>query len=155
MPDATFRPAGPAAAEPGRPAADIAAGSAAYTEGMADLPPTEPYRLTDSPWFWGLMFAVMAFAGIGLIAPKFDIRQRQVEGRYLGRDAAAQERARRSAGLDPVDLADSARDRDEAQRGRIVPLWTLAVGSAAAAAACGFMLWRERRGPFGPGSQRP
>jgi hypothetical protein len=122
---------------------------------MADLPPTEPYRLTDSPWFWGLMFAVMALAGIGLIAPKFDIRQRQVEGRYLGRDAAAQERARRSAGLEPVDLADSARDRAEAQPGRIVPLWTLALGSAAAAAACGFMLWRERSGPPAPGFRRP
>lgn len=131
---------------------------------MTDQPPRDPSRsrlpdspaadapvtdspVTDSPWFWGLMFAVMALAGIGLIAPKFDVRQRQVEGRYLGRDAAAQERARRSAGLDPVDLADSARDRDQAQPGRIVPLWTLALGSAAAAAACGYMLWRERGQP--------
>jgi len=31
------------------------------------------------------------------------------------------------------------------QPGRIVPLWTLALGSASAAAACGAMLWRERR----------
>lgn len=101
--------------------------------------------LADSPWFWGLLFALMALAGIGLIAPKFDIRQRQVEGRFLGRQAAAEERVRRSAGLEPVDLADAARDRDEAQPGRIVPLWTLALGSASAAAACGAMLWRERR----------
>ncbi len=149
----TCRPGGPAAAE------------ADYTVGMTDQSATDPPRLTggpitdspltDSPWFWGLLFAVMALAGIGLIAPKFDVRQRQVEGRYLGRDAAAQERARRSAGLDPVDLADSARDREEAQPGRIVPLWTLALGSATAAAACGFMLWRERRRPFGPGFDRP
>lgn len=101
--------------------------------------------LTDSPWFWGLLFALMAFAGIGLIAPKFDIRQRQVEGRFLGRQAAADERVRRSAGLEPVDLADTARDRDEVQPDRIVPLWTLALGSGSAAAACGVMLWRERR----------
>lgn len=101
--------------------------------------------LADSPWFWGLLFALMALAGIGLIAPKFDIRQRQVEGRFLGRQATADERVRRSAGLEPVDLADSARDRDEAQPGRIVPLWTLALGSASAAAACGVMLWRERQ----------
>ena len=111
---------------------------------MAEPAQSEPLRLTDSPWFWGLMFSVMALAGIGLIAPKFDVRQRQVEGRYLGRDAAARERARRSAGLDAVDLAEAARDREEAQPGRIVPLWTLAIASAAAAAGCGAMLWRER-----------
>ena len=144
----TCRPAGPAAVE------------ADYTVGMTDQASTDPLRpaagpVTDSPWFWGLLFAVTALAGIGLIAPNFDVRQRQVEGRYLGRDAAAQERARRSVGLEPVDLADSARDREEAQRGRIVPLWTLALGSAAVAAACGFMLWRERRRPFGPGFDRP
>ena len=50
----------------------------------------------------------MALAGIGLIAGKFDIRQRQVEGRFLGRQRAAEERARRSAGLPPVDLAATA-----------------------------------------------
>lgn len=112
---------------------------------MVDHAPPEMKRVTDSPWFWGLLFALMALAGIGLIAPKFDIRQRQVEGRFLGRQAAADERVRRSAGLEPVDLADSARDRAEVQPGRIVPLWTLALGSASAAAACGAMLWLERR----------
>ena len=111
---------------------------------MPDPVQLEPCRLTDSPWFWGLAFSVMALAGIGLIAPKFDVRQRQVEGRFLGRDAAARERVRRSAGLEPVDLAEAARDREEAQPGRIVPLWTLALASAAAATACGAMLWRER-----------
>ncbi|MEI7782467.1 MAG: hypothetical protein WCJ18_11155, partial [Planctomycetota bacterium] len=72
----------------------------------------EPYRLTDSPWFWALLFAVMSLVGIGLIAPKFDFRQRQIEGRFLGRQQAAEERARRAAGLEPVDLAEQARDRD-------------------------------------------
>jgi hypothetical protein len=113
---------------------------------MSD-PASEPGPLTDSPWFWGLLFSLMALAGIGLIAPKYDVRQRQVEGRFLGRQAAADERARRSAGLEAIDLADSARDREEAQPGRIVPLWTLAAAAAAAAAACGGMLWRQRRSP--------
>lgn len=104
-----------------------------------------PHGLTDSPWFWGLLFSVMALAGTLLIAPKFDVRQRQVEGRFLGRQAAAIERERRSAGLEPVDLAAEARDREEAQPGRIVPLWTLATGAALAAVGSGVMLWRERR----------
>lgn len=111
-------------------------------------PPARPGPappLTDSPWFWGLAFALMALVGIGLIAPKFDVRQRQIEGRFLGRQRAAIERDRRAAGLEPVDLADGARDRVEAQPGRIVPLWTLATGALLAAIGCGAMLVNERR----------
>ena len=103
----------------------------------------EPYRLTDSPWFWALLFSLMALAGLGLIAPKFDVRQRQIEGRFLGRQQAAEERARRAAGLAPVDLAEQARDRDDVAPKRIVPLWTLATLAAAAAAGSGWMLRRE------------
>jgi Flp pilus assembly protein TadB len=109
--------------------------------------PSESHRLADSPWFWALLFSLMALAGAALIAPKYEFRQRQVEGRFLGRQAAAIERERRSAGLEPVDLADAARDREEAQPGRIVPLWTLATAAAVAAVASAAMLWRERRRP--------
>jgi hypothetical protein len=101
--------------------------------------------MTDSPWFWGLAFALMSLVGIGLIAPKFDVRQRQIEGRFLGRQRAALERDRRAAGLEPVDLADEARDRGEAQPGRIMPLWTLASAALLVAIGCGVMLIRERR----------
>lgn len=103
--------------------------------------------LTDSAWFWGLVFSLTALVAIGLIAPKFAIRQRQVEGRFLGRQAAADARARRAAGLPADDLAEGARDRDEVQQERIVPLWTLATAAAVAAAGSGCMLWRERRRP--------
>ena len=95
----------------------------------------EPYRLTDSPWFWAFLFALVSLAGIGLIAPKFDVRQRQIEGRFLGRQQAAEERARRVAGLPPIDLAVAP--------GRIVPLWTLATLAALAAGGSGWMLRRE------------
>jgi hypothetical protein len=81
--------------------------------------------------------------GLGLIAPKFDVRQRQVEGRYLGRQKAAEERVRRSAGLPATDLADAAVDREAAAPRRMVPLWTLATAAGAAAAGSAFMLRRE------------
>ena len=51
--------------------------------------PHQPFRVVDSPWFWATAFSLMALVGIGLIAPKFDARQRQVEGRFLGRQQAA------------------------------------------------------------------
>lgn len=103
------------------------------------------YRLTDSPWFWGVVFSSMALVGIGLIAPKFDRRQRQVEGRFLGRQQAAIERERRAAGLPPIDLAEEARERDVAAPERIVPLWTLALAAGSAAAGSALMLYREIR----------
>ncbi|MFM8953749.1 MAG: hypothetical protein ACKOOF_11925 [Planctomycetaceae bacterium] len=112
--------------------------------------PEPPLRLTDSPWFWALMFAVMALVGIVAIAPKFDRRQRQVEGRFLGRQEAAVERQRRADGLPATDLAESARPPDARPPERIVPLWTRASLAAAAAAGSAAMLAREaaRRHPM-------
>jgi len=102
-----------------------------------------PFRPADSPWFWGLLFSVMALIGLGLIGPKFDVRQRQIEGRFLGRRQAAIERWRRQAGLPEVDLAEDAVDRSVAAPDRIVPLWTLGTAATAAAVGCGIMLRRE------------
>jgi hypothetical protein len=107
--------------------------------------PSPPFRATDSPWFWGVLFSVMALVGMALIAPKYDIRQRQIEGRYLGRQNAAIERSRRAAGLDPVDLAETAEDRDVVAPGRIVPLWTLATLAVIAGLGSASMLVREIR----------
>jgi hypothetical protein len=107
--------------------------------------PRQPFRLTDSPWFWALAFSLMALVGIGLISRKFDARQRQIEGRFLGRQEAAIERSRRGAGLPPVDLAEEAREREFAQPRRIVPLWTLATAASLAAIGSGVMLHREWR----------
>jgi hypothetical protein len=101
--------------------------------------------LTDSGWFWALMFSLMALVAIALIGPKWDWRQRQLEGRYLGREQAAAERQRRAEGLAPVDLADAAADRDAVAPGRIVPAWTLAMLAVIATAGSAGMLWRERR----------
>ena len=102
--------------------------------------------ISDSGWFWACMFSVMALVGIAAISGKFDFRQRQLEGRLIGRQTAAQERERRAAGLAPIDLADEARDREQAQPGRIVPLWTLVTAAVAGAAGSFVMLVRERRG---------
>ncbi len=106
---------------------------------------TAEYRLTDSPWFWGLLFSAMALVSLALVAPKYDRRQGQIEGRYLGRSQLAAERARRAAGLEPTSLADDTVAMDEAPRSRLIPLWPIAIAAAGAAATCGWMLQREIR----------
>jgi hypothetical protein len=116
----------------------------------------KPPPLTDSGWFWALMFSLMSLAAIALIGPKWDWRQRQLEGRYLGREQTAAERRRRAEGLAPVDLAETVADRDAVAPGRIVPAWTLVTLAAAAAAGSAVMLWRERgagRTAAGPDSR--
>lgn len=108
-------------------------------------------RLTDSPWFWALAFSLMSCVSLVAIAPKFAVRQRQVEGRFLGREQSARERERRSAGLEPIDLAESARAPEEVPETRIVPLWTLVTAAAAGTTASAWLLWRERtRGRSAP-----
>ena len=101
------------------------------------------FRLSDSPWFWGLLFSVMSLIAIGLISPKFDRRQRQVESRFLGRQEAAIERSRRAAGLPPQDLADQARNQDFVAAKRIIPLWTLVLATGITATGSAVMLRRE------------
>lgn len=101
--------------------------------------------VTDSPWFWGLLFSLMGLVALAIIAPKYDRRQGQIEGRYLGRGQLATERSRRAAGLDPSSLADDAVAMAEAPRSRLIPLWPIAAAAATSAAACGWMLLREMK----------
>jgi len=107
--------------------------------------PTRP-PVTDSGWFWAGLFSLMALVGAAAIGGKFDVRQRQIEGRFLGRQRAAVERQRRTAGLPDIDLADTARDPGEVAPARIVPLWTLIALTDTATAVSFAMLARERRG---------
>ena len=85
--------------------------------------PTSAFRLIDSPWLWGLMFSLMALVGLGLIRPKFDVRQSQIEGRFLGRRQSTVERWRRH-----IDGGGRQCAGGERQRG--------AGGAAAACCSC-------------------
>jgi hypothetical protein len=121
-------------------------------ENQAQRAESTPAALTDSPWFWGVLFSLMALVGLALIAPKFAKRQGQLERRFRGREQSALERQRRLAGLPETDLADTASEpvpfdgaAGEGQGGTIVPLWTLAIGAGFAAAGSAVMLARERR----------
>jgi hypothetical protein len=108
-------------------------------------PTPSPFRMTDSGWFWGLLFSLMGLVALAIIAPKYDRRQGQIEGRYLGRGQLAAERMRRAAGERPTSLADDAVAMPGAPRSRLIPLWPIAVTAGLVAAGSGWMLAREYR----------
>jgi hypothetical protein len=47
-------------------------------------------ELTDSPWFWATIFSSMAVAGAIAIAPKYNVRQRQIEIRQTARQRSVE-----------------------------------------------------------------
>jgi hypothetical protein len=51
-------------------------------------PPTTP--LTDSPWFWGYLFATAALVALFLVGPRYLDRQPQLENQYLARQSGGQ-----------------------------------------------------------------
>jgi hypothetical protein len=94
-------------------------------------PPASRPRLTDSPWFWLLIFANAALVGLTLIGPKYDRRQGAIERRYEAR----QEIARRAQEGSPEEANPSAGAAEgpgdeytlPGNSARIVPLRSLAV----------------------------
>lgn len=46
--------------------------------------------ITDSPWFWVLLFAAMGLVMLSVMAPKYAQRQTQIEQQYQGREWARQ-----------------------------------------------------------------
>ena len=60
---------------------------------MANPKQTNRAPITDSPWFWGYVFATAALFGLMLIGPKFAARNLQVQRQYEGRQRALQNRA--------------------------------------------------------------
>ena len=90
--------------------------------------------MTESPWFWGMLFCAAGLLGTLAIGPKYSQRQAQLERKYQGRQRAAQVRQ----GQQPTTrLSDP-----ESTRVRISPVqWALGAGLV-----CGwFVVWRNLR----------
>jgi hypothetical protein len=64
------------------------------------------WRASDSPWFWMIVFAATALAGLAAIAPKFLARQARLDTRHAGREQAWRDRVGETE-ADSVDAAAS------------------------------------------------
>ncbi len=51
---------------------------------MSSSAPVPP--VTDSPWFWVMLFSLAALAGIATIGPKFERREQAIETKFHARE---------------------------------------------------------------------
>jgi hypothetical protein len=97
--------------------------------------PTKPHSpLTDSPWFWVLVFAGMALAALLAIGPKYGGRQARLERQYQARERID---TRTNTQELPQDYASADNT--------LIPLWPLAVILSAVVALAAVMLYRAQR----------
>jgi hypothetical protein len=109
--------------------------------------------ITDSPWFWLLLFSAAAIGGLLAIAPKYAIRQAGVEQKSAAREEVA--RRRQSADLEE-HISDNAVEPPTQRPALQVPLWTLAGTVGVLLMVIATAAWQLRRSPVAlPGDDSP
>jgi hypothetical protein len=101
---------------------------------------------TDSPWFWVLIFSLMALFVLVLMGPKIGRRQAKIELKYQARERIAADQATGNNSADNPRSEQVADRREFASADdTLVPLWPLAAILVIAVLFSWFML--IRRGP--------
>lgn len=54
--------------------------------------------VTDSPWFWVMLFSLAALAGIATIGPKFERREQAIETKFHARERGLKREAAEAGG---------------------------------------------------------
>ncbi len=100
---------------------------------------SEQAPVTDSPWFWVLLFSVVGLIALGGISGQYGRRQARLERQYQARERIAE-----------GEVGDRA-DRDPARRDyatpqhTLIPIWPLAALLAGVIVLAAVMLRREHR----------
>jgi hypothetical protein len=96
---------------------------------MSEKPP-----ITDSPWFWVLLFSLMGLVALVAISGQYGKRQSRLERQYQARERIA------------ADAVADPERRDYSMPGdTLIAIWPLAVVLTGVAVFAGVMLVRERR----------
>jgi hypothetical protein len=106
--------------------------------------------ITDSAWFWVLIFALMGLVALAAMSGKYSRRQANIERNYQARTRVAEQVAAENNSTEP-DRMDHLEVRREfaTPDENLVPLWPLAVLLGLAAVVAGAMLYRGHvRGEF-------
>lgn len=100
--------------------------------------------ISDSPWFWLLVFSTIALGAIVAVGPKYGHRQARIERQYQARERLASDAAGENTGPDLATSAVQADSRDFAtSKDTLVPLWPLAIVLSAVASVAAAMLARN------------
>jgi len=114
------------------------------------MQPKPASPITDSPWYWVLLFSLMALLVLVVIGPKYGRRQSAMERKYQARERIEEQRAARNNPGDNARSDEIAARRQFASPGdTLVPLWPLAAIFVVVALFAVYML---RRGRGRPGS---
>jgi hypothetical protein len=115
--------------------------------------------IAESPWFWVMVFSLMALAALAAISGKYGRRQAAIERQYQARLRLAESRAaeENSAQATRIRGRDAQGDRRPfATPGdTLISLWPLAVVLVGVAAFAAVMLVRSRTWPGSPTGEQP
>jgi hypothetical protein len=120
-------------------------------------PPAKPGAnapITDSPWFWLLVFCAAGLLFLAAIWPRYAARQRRLEMQYRAREEILHRQATGDAAARPPGAEGEA--PPPAPGELIIPLGPVLVLVAVLGAVSAFLLWRSRRlGVSHPRSEPP
>ncbi len=101
--------------------------------------------VTDSAWFWALLFSVFGLILLFVFSPKYHDLQSMRERRYQARDriAAEQSGGNNLPQGDRINEGEERRDFASAEQ-TLIPLWPLAVVLSGVVIVAAIMLYRGR-----------
>jgi hypothetical protein len=105
--------------------------------------PRGKQSLTDSPWFWAMVFSAMGVVLLLAISPKYAQRQGRLELQYQARQEIARRQVEGSAATRESSAEGSAVPPGPGEL--IIPLWPLVLLFAVLFAIAAGMLYRAHR----------
>lgn len=121
---------------------------------MNSQPPNNPKSpITDSAWFWVLMFALFGLFLIAIGGRKYSQLQASIERKYQARERVAEKLgAENNPDLGIRIDVPEARREFATPGNQLIPLWPLAALLGLISIVAAAMLYRGHRGRGRPGS---
>ena len=100
---------------------------------------SQPAPITDSPWYWVLLFSLMGLVALGAISGQYGKRQARLERQYQARERI------RDHALGDVAVGDPTRRDYSIADKTLIPIWPLAIPLGGVVVLAAVMLGREYR----------